>query len=79
MIAYGLILKHFFTLSACPILVGFKPAVIGLGFLHNNQFFDVTVKKSDYDIETLIIMMQKLEPRTLGLKPLKLERVGRKK
>ena len=40
--------------------------------MHHNQFLDVIVKKSDYDVKRLI-MMQKLVPRTVGLK---LTRIG---
>ena len=53
----------------------FRPALFG-STLHDNQFSDVTVRKSDYDI-TELIMTQKLEPRTAGLKPTKIGLVDR--
>ena len=45
-----------------------------LWFLHHNQFFDVIVQKSDYDIKKLI-RMQKLKSRTAGLKSTKIGHV----
>ena len=45
-------------------------------FLHHNQFFDVLVKKSDYEIKKLIMML-KLEPTIVGLKPAKIGHVDR--
>ena len=40
-----------------------------LGFLHLHQFFNITVKKSDYDINKFIVML-KLGAKTAGPKPM---------
>ena len=64
-----------YTLFTCPIFLGFRPRLLVLVSSYN-QFFDVTVLKSDYDIKKLI-MMQQLEPRAVGLRPTKTARVDR--
>ena len=58
-----------YTLSTCPISVGFRPAVLGCSFCIIINF--LTSQSLNYDIKKLI-MMQKLEPRTAGLKPNKI-------
>ena len=44
-------------------LVAFRPAMLGPSFCIANHFFDIEK----------LIMMQKLEPRTVGLKPIELD------
>ena len=45
--------------------------------MYHNQFLDLTIQKSDYDVNKRI-MMQKLDPRSAGLMPTKIGLVDRK-
>ena len=60
------------TLSTCPIYVGFKPTVLNSSFCITMKIIDVIIiimtSIIHYDIKSLIVM-QKLEARTVGLKP----------
>ena len=57
--------KVIYAVSTCPIYVCFGSSFCIIINLY------VIVKKSDYDVEKLI-MMQNLKPRTAGLKPMKI-------
>ena len=46
-------------------------------FLHHNQFLDVIITIFNYDVIKKLIMMQKLEPKTVGLKPTNMGHVDR--
>ena len=54
--------------------MSFRPAVLGSNFRIIINLLTSQLKKSGYDIKKLI-MMQKLESRTVGLKPTKIGHV----
>ena len=58
-------------------LLQFRSMVHGSSFctVHHNQFLDAIITCFSYDIKKLIVM-QKLEPRTVGLKPTKIGHRG---
>ena len=46
--------KFIFTLFACSVETGEKFR----GLLHHNKIFDTDIEKSNYDIKSLIVMLQ---------------------
>ena len=66
--------------DTCPVHMsnfsGLQARGAWFWFLHHNQFLDVIITFFNYNIKKLI-MMQKLESRTAGLKPTKIRHVDR--
>ena len=54
------------ALSTCPFYMGFRPTVLGSSFCITTKFLRSSIIY--YDIKNVIVT-QKLEARTMGLKP----------